>query len=328
MNKLIPLTIVATLSFLSSTYGQALNSTTSKLSTVQSINIPAGSTRLVGINVVKPVLAAGILDSESANAITDTHVNFTTALSEQSNLWVEITSGPNRGIASLITSYSQTVLTTEDNLTSFCSPGDKYEIRAAHTIASLFGTTNQAGLKPSTDATGSGSPDLVKVPDGAGGFSDVFYSTSAAGWRKTGSSANMANLPIYHIDGVYIVRNSTMALNLKIAGLTRSTPTFYGVGTGSTSVFNTVYPTGSTLGNSGLASQLQQGSETTADIISFTNSSGALVSYYYLSGAGWRQIGDATTDRANVSFSSAFTLLRRGTTGNIKAVPASAYTNL
>ncbi|MEZ0389847.1 MAG: hypothetical protein ACAI34_22395 [Verrucomicrobium sp.] len=316
--------------------GQAPSTVPSKLAGFHKVTARAWSTTLVGVNFVRPVLASGKLDAEAANSLTDNNVDFNVALAGQTNLWVEITSGTNKGIASPVTTIAQRVLTTEDDLSGFSAPGDTYEVRAAHTIATLFGAANSAGLKPCPTAAWNGSADLVYVSDGAGGYKYVFYSTAAAGWREVNSgTADAAGTPVYHVDGLWITRNDFTNLNITFAGVLRSTPTFFPVANGSNLPFNTVYPTGSTLANSGLDTQVLKGDETTADIVWIPNAAtGGWDQYYYANAlppnitAGWKQVGQGNTDKGATAFPSAFSFERRGTTANVKMIPNTVYNGL
>jgi hypothetical protein len=280
------------------------------------------------------MLASGKIDAEAANSLTDNNVDFLVALAGQSNLWVEITSGTNRGVASPVSSVAQRILTTEDDLSALSAVGDTYVVRAAHTPASLFGATNAAGLKPSAAATWTGNSDLVYIPDGAGGYKYVFYSTSAAGWREVNSgAANAANIPVYHVDGIWIQRNDFTNLNVKFAGNLRASPTFFYAATGANTDVNANYTVGSTLTNSGLLSYVLHGSETTGDILWFPNATGGWDQYYYTDAdgtltAGWKQVGQGNTDKGATAFPSGFTLERRGTSATLKIVPSTIYNGL
>ena len=164
----------------------------------------------------------------------------------------------------------------------------------------------------------------------------MFYSTAAAGWREVNSgTADAAGTPVYHVDGLWITRNDFTNLNITFAGVLRSTPTFFPVANGSNLPFNTVYPTGSTLANSGLDTQVLKGDETTADIVWIPNAAtGGWDQYYYANAlppnitAGWKQVGQGNTDKGATAFPSAFSFERRGTTANVKMIPNTVYNGL
>lgn len=337
MNKLHLLAAAALASLTTSAAGQVPANTQSKLAGFHTVTARAWATTLVGAHFVRPVLASGKIDAEAANSITDNHVDFLVALAGQSNLWVEITSGANKGVASPISSVGQRVLTTEENLSTLSAVGDTYVVRAAHNAATLFGTTNQAGLRASPTTSWTGNADLIYIPDGAGNYRYVFYSNSVSGWREVGNpTANAASIPIYHVDGIWIQRNHFSNLNIKFAGTVRANPTYFYAVNSSGGVYtdvNTSYSVGGTLSNSGLHNYVQHGSETTADILWFPTTTGAWNQFYYTDAvgsftAGWKQVGQGNTDKGATALPTAFSLERRGPAGTLKIVPPSIYNGL
>jgi hypothetical protein len=336
MNKL-HLIASAALACVSVATGQVPANTNSKLAGFHTVTARAWTTSLVGAHFVRPMLASGKIDAEAANAITDNNVDFLVALAGQGNLWVEIASGTNRGVASPVSNVAQRVLTTEDDLSALSAVGDTYVVRAAHNAATLFGTTNQAGLKASPTTTWTGNADLVYIPNGAGGYRYVFYSTAAGGWREVGNTtANAATIPIYHVDGIWIQRNDFSDLNIKFAGALRASPTFFYAANSSGGAYtdvNTNYSVGSTLSNSGLHNYVLRGSETTGDILWLPNGTGGWAQYYYTNAvgsftAGWKQVGQGNTDKGATALPSAFSLERRGAAATLKMVPSTIYNGL
>jgi hypothetical protein len=314
--------------------GQAPDTTNSRLAGFHTVTARASSTTLVGVHFVRPTLALGRITAQAANALTDSNVDFTVALAGQSNLWVEITSGSNKGIASPVSAVAQHALATEDDLSALSVVDDTYVVRAAHTVATLFGATNQAGLKASKTASGTGGADLILIPDGAGGYRSVYYSNKSNGWREVGNTtADASGIPVYHVDGISIQRNQASDLNIKFAGVLRTAPTFFYAETGVKTDVNTNYSVGSTLGNSGLENYVLHGSETTGDLLWFQTSTGAWNQYYYTDAvgaftAGWKQVGQGDVDKGATAFPSAFSLERRGPSGTLKMVPSTVYDGL
>jgi hypothetical protein len=337
MNKLHLFAAAALACAISSASGQVPASTSSKLAGFHTVTARAWSTSLVGAHFVRPVLASGKIDAEAANSITDNNVDFLVALAGQSNPWVEITSGANKGVASPISSVAQRVLTTEDDLSALSGVGDTYVVRAAHNAATLFGATNQAGLRASPTTNWTGNADLVYIPDGAGTYRYVFYSNSVSGWREVGNpTANAALIPIYHVDGIWIQRNHFTSLNIRFAGTLRTSPTYFYAVNSSGGVYtdvNTNYSVGPTLSNSGLHNYVLHGSETTADILWFPTTTGAWNQFYYTDAvgtftAGWKQVGQGNTDKGATVMPTAFSLERRGAAGMLKIVPPPIYDGL
>jgi hypothetical protein len=314
--------------------GQAPADTTSKLAGFHTVTARGASTTLVGVHFVRPTLAAGIVDAKAVNSLTDNDVDFLVTLASQSNLWVEITSGTNKGIASPVSSVAQRVLSTDDDISSLMAVGDTYVVRAAHTVVSLFGASNQAGLRESNSRNSEGGADLVHIPDGAGGFRVVYYNGRRNGWREVGNPTDDAgNTPIYHLDAINVQRNQSSSLNIRFAGLLRITPTYFFAANGVKTDVNTNYSSGSTLNNSGLKDYVQHGSETTGDLIWFQNSAGIWNQYYYTDAAaplteGWKQVGQGDADMGSTAFPSAFSIERRGASAMLKMTPAPVYDGL
>ncbi|QIF01424.1 hypothetical protein [Roseimicrobium sp. ORNL1] len=314
--------------------GQTPDAITTKLTGFHTVTARKSSTTLLGIHFVRSRLASGKVDAKAANSLTDNDVDFATALAGQTNLWVEITSGPNKGIASPVSSVSQNVLTTEDDISALMEVDDTYAVRPAHTPVSLFGAANDAGLRPSNNANTQGNADIVQIPNGSGGYRYIYYSTVRGGWREVGSpTVDAGNVPVYHVDGIWIDRNRTTNLNIKFAGELRTSPTYFFAETGTKIDVNASYNTGATLTNSGLKDYVQHGSETTADLIWFQNTNGTWSQYYYTDAAaplteGWKQVGQGDADKGATAFPSAFSFERRGVSGILKMVPPPAYDGL
>jgi len=330
-----PLLATAALAIVATTAsGQAPADTASKLAGFHTVTARASSTTLVGVNYVRPALATGIIDAKAANSLTDNDVNLATVLVGQSNLWIEVTSGANKGIATSLSAVGQNALTTEDDLSSLVDVGDTYVVRTAQTVATLFGATNQAGLRTSNSPNSEGGADLVHIPDGNGGFRVVYYSAKKNGWREVGNStADASGIPVYHVDAIKVQRNQGSNLALRFAGLLRTSPTYFFAATGIKTDVNTNYPSGSTLSNSGLKDYVQHGSETTGDLLWFQDSNGVWNQYYYADAAaplteGWKQVGQGDADKGSTTFPSAFSIERRGASGLLKMVPSPDYEGL
>jgi hypothetical protein len=330
-----PLLAAATLACAATTVlGQAPADTNSRLAGFHTVTARASAITLVGVNFVRPVLASGIIDAKAENSVTDNDVDFLTTLAGQENLWVEITSGTNKGIASPVSSVAQRVLSTDDDISALMEVGDSYVVRAAHTLVSLFGASNQAGLRESNSRNSEGGADLVHIPNGAGVFRVVYYNGRRNGWREVGNPTDDAgNIPVYHLDAIKVQRNQASNLNLRFAGLVRTAPTYFFAASGARTDVNTNYASGSTLNNSGLKDYVQHGSETTADLIWFQNSAGTWNQYYYTDAAaplteGWKQVGQGDADKGDTVFPSAFSIERRGASAILKLAPSPVYDGL
>ena len=70
----------------SSLAAQSPGSVSSKLAGIQRFTVPGNSARPIGVNFVRPPLAAGRMDSRTATTFTDNQVNFGSLLAGKNNL--------------------------------------------------------------------------------------------------------------------------------------------------------------------------------------------------------------------------------------------------
>lgn len=320
------LTASAFLPLAATGWGQTPDLTTSDLAGFHQVSIKSNSDRVVGANFVRPSVALGHLEAGAANTLTDDDIDFSVELAAGTAYWVEITSGTNKGMASTINSFTQHSLVTEDDLTPFYAAGDTYVVRPVHTIASLFGTTNSAGLRAGTSPSNS---DTIEVPDGQGGSTLVFYSSAApAGWRTSlTGTADASNTPVYHVDGLNITRNARSNLKLTFTGILRKNPTYYGILPGMNYV-DVNYPLGSSLANCNLATQVLQGDSTTGDLVWIPSGTSGYKKYYCNAGV-WRLAGGNNADRGTTALTPGILIERRGVATNIQLIPnATLYGGL
>lgn len=320
--KFLPILLVASaLPLASHAWGQTADTTASDLSGYHRVTVRANSSKVIGANFVRTSVALGHLENSSTNTLADNDVDFTVQLSPDVAYWVEITSGANKGLASTVSSFTQHGLVTEDDLSAFCGAGDTYAVRPAHTIATLFGMTNSAGLRSGASAA---TADTVEVPDGQGGLTVVYYNNTApAGWRTTTSgTADAAHVPVYHVDALNITRNASSNLKLVFAGALRKNPTYYGILPGLNYV-DVNYPMGSTLGNSTLQTQVKQGDSTTGDLVWIPNNATGYKKYC-CTPAGWRLVGGNNADRSAVILTPGIIIERRDAATNLRIPPNAA----
>jgi hypothetical protein len=216
--------------------------------------------------------------------------------------------------------------------------GDSYELRPAATLSTVFGATNQAGLK-----TGSIlSADIIWLPDGFGGFAKFYYSpgttvpfVTSAGWKNS-AGAPAASQPIVYTDALFIQRRGVGDLNLVLTGQVKTTKTQV-IAVGSQfNYVSSVFPVGTTLGTSGLVQGLKIGSLLSGDIIWMQNAARTGYDKFYYSpgttvpfvtAAGWKTSagGDATSQ----PITSGIIIQRRGLTNSALPInPPSSYSSL
>jgi len=286
-------------------------------------NLAQDQYNLVGVTVHNPTVAAGILSAESGTAVTATGVDFTALLTTGKTYILELPDGTIQEI----TSWTATALNTAQDITSRVVPGvTKYVLRPAATVASLFGAANEVGLQGTPDGDPA-TADQVFIPDGAG-FKVVFYDESTPGWVDTLFNDASA-IPIVYTDGIVIQRKGP-SKTIVFSGEVKLTPTDL-VTENTFTYLSTVYPAGSTLGNSNLEASVAHtpdGDPGTADQVFISNGTGGYdVCFYDDSTPGW--VDTLFNDQTNKSLSSGIIIQRRGATAyTANITPASYYSSL
>lgn len=295
----------------------------------------AGQFNLFGLPVHSPTIAAGILDANSATTVTDNEVNFGTTLTAGLTYILEITNGAGNGTIQEVTSWTGSVLTVPSDLTSIITNGTTtYKLRAAATIGSVFGAANSAGLLASANADPA-EADVVYIPDGAGGFVQIFYSTADGftGWFDTVNFADATNTPLVYADGFLLQRRGGTNLTLTVSGEVKTTPTYLSVDQPFTYV-GTVYPVGSTLGTSGLSASVLASANADpaeADVIFMPDGGGGYNQYFYSTADGFTGWFDTVNfaDSSAVELSPGVLIQRRSPSSYAaKISPPSSYNSL
>lgn len=289
---------------------------------------------MLGVNFLRPLLASGAIDNIATTVLTDNDANFTAKLAGHSNLWVEISNGPGSGASSRIASFTNSTITTEEDLAGFATNQATYQIREAHTVSTVFGidnniarntdpSSNEVGLLPGNVSTA----DIIWIPT-SGGFIKVYYAVTAppfttAGWKNTAAgNADASNTPIYHTEAIFVERRGSTSLNLKSAGSVKTGPAILGITTGM-NFLNRVFPFGVSLQDSGLGDYLTHGNASTADIVWMPNGSGNYDKYYYalpappFTTAGWKSSNTGNLDKGGAILTTGFILERKGGAANV-----------
>ena len=285
------------------------------------LNLPAGASTFVGLNLVPPTAYAGTFDIVATDTTRRT-ITLTAAgtglADNQFNTvphFIEITTpGSHQGLNTVIvgTYTSGNSVVVQDSLPADIVNGGTVTIRRQWTLSSVFGATNQAGL---TGSISSNSADLIRVPNRASGYDQYFYSTggfTGVGWRQIGAgTANKANTPLYFSEGFFIF-NRGAAKSVNVTGSIKTGPTQVLIETGNNYLVNLcpvqsdISSLGRTLGNSGLYNGTTNGltgatSAENADLVLVPNGAG-YIQYFYstggFTGVGWRKIGAGSTDQS------------------------------
>lgn len=283
---------------------------------------------LIGVTLHQPSIAAGVLDAESSNSVTDNEVNFTTLLAAGGTYVLEL---PN-GVIQEVISWSGSVLTTADNITGSVVPGSTtYILRRADTISSIFGATNSAGLTASADGDLT-TCDVVQIYNGTG-FDTVYYFNDGAGTEGWFDDANnpAADKAIVYADGIFVKRVAGSSINLVIDGEVKKVGTS-GVLAAGFNYLGGVSPVGLTLDNSGLATSMTpsaDGDLTTCDTVLLPNGGAYTTCYYFDDGAGttgW--FDDANNPAGALSITPGFLILNVGGSSSYSLGVPAAYGSL
>jgi hypothetical protein len=302
-----------------------------------------GAFNLIGLTLHEPIVVSGDVTSLSSNAIQDTDINFDSVLTAGKTYILTFTNGTQDGGVQIITSWGTSAgklsseLVTGVSLGSLgVTVGDTFILRPAATLSSVFGATNQAGLKTGDLLTA----DIIWLPLQTGGFAKFYYSAGsvfppiAAGW-KNAAGAVATNQPIILTEAMFIQRREATDLTLTLSGNLEVNMTQVFASAGDFNYVGSIFPIGTTLATSGLQTSLKPGDLLTADILWLQNADRAGYSkYYYTSGsvfppvsAGWKNSSGA--DASTVALTSGMIIQRRGLTDIAPAItPPSSYTGL
>ena len=217
----------------------------------ETLTINAGKFNVIGLRLHEPQVVSGTFDSQTATSLSDADVNFTDVLATGTRYLVEITGATtSEGTVIEVDSWNANDLTGLSGVVA--DDATDYTIRAAKTISDVFGADNSAGITGSANAAPS-EASIIYVP-AAGGFTQVFYSTldGFTGWLDASTFADASDLPLNYVDGLVVHEKGATNISLVVTGMVKTTSTNLAVSEAFT-YLGTVYPVGSTLGNSGLS---------------------------------------------------------------------------
>ena len=245
----------------------------------------------IGINLHGQILVSGIIDSESGAEITDAGVDFAAALTDANATYLfEVTDGAQNGSVSVIDSaFAVTANTVTLEGTGVAAGAVSYTIRKAKTLNEVFGVGADATLQGSFDAVDA---DVVWVPNGAGSYSQYFYSSVNSEFISTGSPFSAPPKPVsfFYPDGALVQVKAT-AKTITIFGEVKTTGTILSASTG----FNLVSvpsPVGETLDELSLQTALTTSFDSNeADVVWIPDGLGDYDQYFVHSSGVWRSTG-------------------------------------
>ncbi|MGJ8696550.1 MAG: hypothetical protein ACSHYF_09545 [Verrucomicrobiaceae bacterium] len=277
----------------------------------------------IGINLHGEVLLSGVIDSESANVITDADVDFAATLTDANATYLlEITNGAQNGSVNVITSSTSTTVTIEGG--GIAAGTANYTIRKAKTLNEVFGTGADAQLTGSFNSTNS---DIIWVPDGSGDYDRYYYNSNNNEFRSTASQFSSPPKPIafFYPDGAFVeVKANTTTVTL--FGEVKKTGTIISAASGF-SIFTVPSPAGQTLDELGLKDDLTASfNSTAADILWVPDGAGSYNRYFvHTTGGGtWRSTSSQFSGNEGTTVVSGAIAIQRKTasTSALAEVPA------
>jgi hypothetical protein len=166
---------------------------------------------------VRAILYAGTISAVQNNTLTDTNANWSNGQFGVNGVqsYVEFPNGWTADISD--TSGGTKTLTLAGNITGIAAAGDGYQIRAHSTIASLFGTNNETGLKVGLNPAQADNI-LLQIPQTQQTMTIFYFSNATVhGWFRADFSP-AANQIVYPEQGVLVKRVSSGDVNLYACG--------------------------------------------------------------------------------------------------------------
>jgi hypothetical protein len=300
---------------------------TSNVVGYETLDLTANVFNPVGIRLHSPTVVSSTFTALTGVVATDTAVDFDATLTAGTTYILEVTSGALDGAVQEITTWgtasgntANDIVTPQDLSSLGAVVGDKYSVRAAPTLESIFGTTDSV-LQKGFNAL---SADVVWIPDGALGYERYFLSTLNV-W-KTASGVNAPNTAVVYTDGLLIEKKGAAA-SVVVSGEVKTGNTMVVVLTGFNPI-GTVYPAGATLQNSGLSDDLKPGfNALVADNVWIPNGTGGYDRYFYSTLNVWKTAAGANAP-ADLPLPSAVLIERKDAAKNLHLTPPLSYASL
>lgn len=240
--------------------------------------------------------------------------------------FVKFLTGAQAGRIMLVTGNTTTSLTldTTDNTsastealtgnTDYLTPtsptpfnvkaGDRFEVFAGDTLASLFGTNTVQNPLVLNGGGSSFTADTIGIYDVAFGIVQAYYFNTTAGyWEVSGSTANANNTILYPYSALTITRRQNeAATSFALTGRVPEVASLIKVPGSSIVIYrSTGYPTDMTLSQLNFGSNWTQGSSSfVADNIAVWDAAfSQFDTYYQLADSTWRESGNAATDQSS-----------------------------
>ena len=287
---------------------------------------------LIGLTLHESVIYAGVIDSVDGNTLGDSNAQFDITLSSGNSYILEIVDNPGdsslNGVIQVVVEWQATQITTPANLAvDNLNPGATYKLRSPKTISDVFGASNSAGLSAGANMS---SADVIWLHNGVG-FDKFYYSEGGgfgggeAGWKNE-KGEQSGDYPIIYTDAIIIQSKASLEKKLVVAGVIKTKGVSLALMEGKFNFISSTYPVGTTLGNSGLETDLISNADIEAsDVVWMPDGEGDYSRYYY-SPEGWKDsVGQASAD---TPLTSGIIIERVGIDANAKLTPPATYDDL
>ena len=280
---------------------------------------------------VRPLLYAGAISALQNNTLTDTNANWINGQFGVNGVlsYVEFANGWTADISD--TSGNTKTLTLAGSLSGIAAPGDGYKIRAHSTIASLFGTNNEAGLKAGLNPAQADNI-LLQIPQTQQTMTIFYFSNVTTHVWSRADFTSAANQIVYPEQGVMVKRSTSGDLTLYACGPVKVGPTVTPVDPGFNLLGTLKSATTMTLGGlnlytgnptTGVASGLNLSS---SDNIMLVKPDGSTANYFYFKNnqaEGWVDALFNPAANTSIPAGSAFFIRRLNSNGSFDwTIPA------
>ena len=310
----------------SAAFGQ---SATSPVVGYETVNLEAGQFNFFGLRFAEKIETTGQFETGDATSLVDDEGDFSFVEDGETYI-IEFDGGSS--IVAEASSFTNNSVSVDG--TGFA--GVDFTIRRAARLTDVFGENNEAGLQA---GTGAGDADVIFLPQEDGTFLQIFRNQGLAnpggGFLVPPSYQTLDNTVVnpalVFTEAILVQTQDGSSPSFTVSGALITSPQAFSVNGGGTFSFvSSIYPVGTTFGNSGLEANLQAGTGADdADVVFLPRAGGTFEQFFFNQGLanpgggflvdpGWQTLGNV--DASDVPLTSAILILRNGdpTVGTIE----------